>query len=92
MDLQTRKLELIQEFLKVQSEEVILKLEKILSKENKKYEEEGFKPMTVEEFNARIDQSMEDSKNGRLIEASELKAKIDQWDWGYIGLNLLRRN
>ncbi|MAC95563.1 MAG: hypothetical protein CMC96_08675 [Flavobacteriales bacterium] len=80
MDLQTRKLELIQEFLKVQSEEVILKLEKILSKENKKYEEEGFKPMTVEEFNARIDQSMEDSKNGRLIEASELKAKIDQWD------------
>lgn len=80
MDLQTRKLELIQEFLKIQSEEVILKLEKILSKENKKYEEEGFKPMTVEEFNARIDQSMEDSKNGRLIEASELKAKIDQWD------------
>ncbi|CAH8289837.1 hypothetical protein EV196_107213 [Mariniflexile fucanivorans] len=80
MDLKTRKLELIQEFLKIQSEEVILQLEKILKKENKNSENEDFKPMTIEEFNSRIDQSMEDSKNGRLIEASELKAKIDKWN------------
>lgn len=79
MDLQTRKLELIQEFLKIQSEEVISRLEKILKKENKKAEQEDFKPMSMEEFNSRIDQSMEDSKNGKLIEASELKAKIDTW-------------
>lgn len=77
MDLQTRKLEFIQEFLKIQSEDVSLRLEKILRKENKISENEDFKPMTIEEFNSRIDQSMEDSKNGRLIEASELKAKID---------------
>jgi len=32
MDLQTRKLELIQEFLKIQSEDVILRLEKVLRK------------------------------------------------------------
>lgn len=80
MDLQTRKLELIQEFLKVQSEDVISRLEKILKKENTKPEQEGLNPMTIEKFNARIDQSMEDSKNGRLIEASELKAKIDKWN------------
>ena len=80
MDLQTRKLELIQEFLKIQSEDVISRLEKILRKENKTLENEGFKPMTIEEFNSRIDQSMDDSKNGRLIEASELKAKIDKWN------------
>ncbi|SDB52325.1 hypothetical protein SAMN03097699_1895 [Flavobacteriaceae bacterium MAR_2010_188] len=80
MDLQTRKLELIQEFLKIQSEDVISRLEKILRKENKISENENFKPMTIEEFNSRIDQSMEDSKNGRLIEASELKAKIDKWN------------
>ena len=79
MDLQTRKLELIKEFLKIQSEDVISRLEKILRKENEISENEDFKPMTIEEFNSRIDQSMEDSKNGRLIEASELKAKIDQW-------------
>lgn len=80
MDLQTRKLELIQEFLKIESEEVISRLEKILKKENKISENEDFKPMTIEKFNSRIDQSMEDSKNGRLIEASELKAKIDKWN------------
>jgi len=35
--------------------------------------------MTIEEFNLRIDKSMEDSKNGKLIEASKLKAKIEKW-------------
>jgi predicted transcriptional regulator len=79
MDLQTRKLELIQEFLKIQSVEIITRLEKILKKESQKTAEEEFKPMTIEEFNARIDQSMEDSKNGRLVGESELKAKIDKW-------------
>ncbi|KAB1069830.1 hypothetical protein F6U93_03195 [Tamlana haliotis] len=80
MDLQTRKLELIQEFLKVQSEDVISRLEKILRKENLKNDNKDFKPMTIEEFNSRIDKSMEDSASGRLIESSELKAKIDKWN------------
>ncbi|GGW50258.1 hypothetical protein [Arenibacter certesii] len=80
MDLQTRKLEFIREFLKIQSKEVISRLEKILKKENQKSGYEDLRPMTIEEFNSRIDQSMEDSKNGRLIEASELKAKIDIWN------------
>jgi chemotaxis protein CheY-P-specific phosphatase CheC len=80
MDLQTRKLELIQEFLNIQSEDVISRLEKILNKENKKLRHEDFKPMTIDEFNSRIDQSMEDSKNDRLIDASELEAKIDKWN------------
>ncbi|MFO7719444.1 MAG: hypothetical protein R6W85_03270 [Gillisia sp.] len=80
MDLQTRKLELIQEFLKVQSEEVISRLEKIIKSESEKSEQEHFKPMTIEEFNSRIDQSLEDSEKGRLIEAKEFKAKIDKWN------------
>ncbi len=80
MDLQSRKLELIQEFLKVQSEDVIIRLEKILKKENKNSENSDFKPMTIEEFNSRIDKSMNDSRNGKLIESSELKAEIDKWN------------
>ncbi len=36
--------------------------------------------MTIEKFNSRIDKSMEDSINGRIIESSELKAKIDKWN------------
>ncbi|WP_147676071.1 hypothetical protein [Algibacter pacificus] len=80
MDLQTRKLEFIQEFLKIQSEDVISRLEKILKKENKNSDNGDLKPMTIEEFNSRIDTSMEDSENGRLTESSELKANIDKWN------------
>lgn len=79
MDLEARKIEFIQEFLKVQSEDVINRLEKILRKANKDYNKEEFEPMTIEEFNERIDKSMEDSKNGRLTKAGDLKAKMQKW-------------
>ena len=79
MDLQTRKIEFVQEFLKVQSEEVIAKLEKILRKEIKSPEKDIIKPMSVEELNARIDKSISDSENGRLTKASDLKANVEKW-------------
>lgn len=80
MDLQSRKIQFVQEFLKLQSEEVVLRLEKLLRQETTSAMENEFKPMTMEEFNDRIDKSMEDSKNGRLIKATDLKAKIDKWN------------
>lgn len=36
--------------------------------------------MTMEQFNQEIDQALIDAKEGRLIEASDLKTKIDSWD------------
>lgn len=80
MDLQTRKIAFVQEFLKVQSEEIILRLEKLLHNENNSSSKVEFKPMTMSEFNSRIDQSMKDSKNGRLTKAEDLKTKIDKWN------------
>ena len=80
MDMQTRKIEFIQEFLKVQNEEVIHRLEKILQKESETSEKENFEAMTIDELNERIDKSMEDSQNGRLIKATDLKAKMEKWD------------
>ena len=79
MDMQTRKIEFIQEFLKVQNEDVIHRLEKILQKESETSEKENFEPMTIDELNERIDKSMEDSQNGRLIKATDLKAKMEKW-------------
>lgn len=75
MDIQTRKLEFIQEFLKVQSEELISRLEKLLKSSN----DDEFSPFTVEEFNERIKQSMEDSKNENIIESEDLLSEIKQW-------------
>ena len=36
--------------------------------------------MTLGESNDRIDKSMDDSKNKKLISASDLKAKMDKWN------------
>lgn len=80
MDLQTRKISFVQEFLSIQSEEVISRLEKYLKKEKISMEEKAFKPMTIEELNRRIDQSEQDSINGRLTEMNDFLAEIEKWD------------
>ena len=77
MDLQTRKIEFIQAFLKLQSEEVISHFEKLLQKESKI--DSDIKPMTMKEFNKRIEKSTEDSKNGNLTDNSKLISEIEKW-------------
>lgn len=75
MDIQTRKIQFVQSFLKLQSEEVILKLEKILKKNQVDEMLEDFKPFSIEELNNRISQSESDFKNGDYKTTSELLAK-----------------
>ena len=45
------------------NKKIINKLEKLLHKRKTKLIEKNFKPMTMEQYNAKIDQAMEDSKN-----------------------------
>jgi len=80
MNIEARKIEFIQEFLKLQSEEAISKLEKILQKEKKASDNEGIDAMSAKELNGRIDASVEDSKNGRLTNANDLLAEIEEWN------------
>jgi hypothetical protein len=77
MDLQTRKLNFIQHFIKLESEEAISYYEKLLQKETQNNTE--LKPMTMKEFQKRMDQSSEDSQNRRLIENSKLISEIKKW-------------
>lgn len=77
MNIEARKIEFIKEFLELESEEAISKLEKILKKEKSSHKET--EPMSVKEFNKRIDKSMKDSENGRLTEAKDLLADIEKW-------------
>ena len=74
MDIQTRKLEFIQEFVKIQSEELISRLERIL-----KSNDDNFEPFSLEEFNSRIDHSLQDSKKDRVTESDELLSEIKEW-------------
>ena len=79
MDLQTRKLTFVKEFLNIQSEDIVDRFEKMLKKEKKRSIEKNFDPMTLDEFNKRIDQSMLDSSNGKLTNIDELIKEIEGW-------------
>jgi len=71
MNIQARKIEFVQEFLKLQSEDIISSLEKFLRMEK----EMSVKPMTTKELNKRIELSESDFENGNYKSNSELKAK-----------------
>lgn len=75
MNLEARKIEFVQEFLKLQSEEAVSRLEKILKKEKNAIDERIFEPMTQEELDKRIDKSESDFQNNRFKNSSELLAK-----------------
>jgi hypothetical protein len=77
MNLEARKIEFIKEFLKLQSEEAVSRLEKILRKEKNASDERVFEPMTQEELNKRIDKSESDFRNNRFKNSSELLAKYE---------------
>lgn len=79
MDIQTRKLSFIQEFLRVQNEDIISGLEDMLKDRKAQLYEESLQPMSIEHFNADIDQSLEDSKYDRGISARDLKKEIEKW-------------
>ncbi len=79
MDLQTKKINFIQEFLRVNSEELINKLDNLLHSEKQRIYEQDLKPMSIESFNAAIDQSEEDVENGRVVNARELRKDIEEW-------------
>jgi hypothetical protein len=74
MDLQTRKIEFVQEFLKLQSEEVISQFETLLKKKSSK-NESVLKPMSMKELNSRIDKSEQDFKTGKFKTSSQLLEK-----------------
>mgnify|MGYP000096472860 CR=1 FL=1 len=80
MNIEARKIEFVQEFFKLQSEKAISKFEKLLKKEKEQNSIDNVEPMTSVELNARIDKSLQDSKNGKLTEANDLLAEIEKWN------------
>ncbi len=80
MNLQTRKLNFVQEFLQLSNEEIIDKLETILKQERKKYFEKSIKPMSLEKFNSMMDKAEKDAREGKVTEAKVLKKAIKSWD------------
>lgn len=78
MDIQTRKIEFIKEFLLLQSEKTISLLERVLKSESKN-SSVGIEPMTIEQYHVRINKSIEDSQKGNVIEVDNLISEIEKW-------------
>lgn len=79
MDLQTRKLTFVREFLNIQNEDIVDRFEKMLKKEKSRSIENDIQPMALDEFYKRIDQSMLDSKHGKLTDIDKLIKEIEEW-------------
>lgn len=78
MDMQTRKIEFIQAFLKLESEEVISQFENLLIKKSaSEIDDQSVERMSIAELNERIDQSETDFKNGNYKNTSELLKKYN---------------
>ncbi len=77
MNIETRKIEFVQAFLNLQSEELISQFEKLLKKS--KQAEKELKPFTIEELNERIAKSEEDFENGRFKTQEELEKISSNW-------------
>ena len=73
MNIESRKIEFVQAFLNLQSEELISQFENLLKKAKKS--ERDLKPFTDEELQERITKSEEDFKNGRFKTQEEFLSK-----------------
>ncbi len=83
MDIQTRKLNFIQEILILRNEKLISKLESLLKKEKSKDEIVGFtiegKPMTKETYIRDIDEARLQMKEGEHLSQEELEKQSENW-------------
>ena len=79
MDIQTRKINFVQEFLRLRNTKLIEKLERILLEDKAKDYEANLKPISINNFNKMIDKSIEDVKHGNVINARDLKESVKKW-------------
>ncbi len=77
MNIESRKLLFIQEFLRIQNEEIVIGLEKTLKQWKLKQHKKELNPMNLEQFNNEIDHALIDSQKDNVAKATELR---DKWN------------
>jgi len=79
MNLEIRKLNFIQDFLRINNEKIVLLLEKILTEEKRKLYDKNLSPYTIEEFDKLIDKSEDDLKLKKFKSSKLLKSEAKAW-------------
>lgn len=80
MDLEARKISFVQEFLRLENEEIVSRLENLLHEQKVELLDQHMKPMGFDQFNKEIDQSLNDAAQSKIISAKDLKSKVQKWD------------
>jgi hypothetical protein len=79
MNIQSRKIQFIQEFLKYTDESALAKFEELLMQEKAKALEKEIYPMTLNDYEQRIAKSFNDVKNNKVKNARSMKNEIATW-------------
>ena len=79
MNIQARKLILIEEFLRISDVSTIEKLEYFIKIEKKYRHEKDLKPMSLKEFYEMIDHAILNKENDQTISHQDLKKKVKSW-------------
>ncbi len=79
MDLQIRKLHIIEAVVRLDNAVLLEKLEAVLQEERVRMLGMDYKPMDLEHYEQRVEEGIEDYKNDRVTTAKQLKEDIKQW-------------
>lgn len=80
MNLEARKISLVQEFLRIDNEKIINALENELHKIKSEDFDKNLKPMSLDKFNDEINKAVADADHNRITSITDLKNKIQKWD------------
>ena len=79
MDLQAKKLEFIEEYIRLADEKIILKLEKLLLSEKEKAVKSGLKTLTQPEMDKMLEESENDVLQGNILSHQSVKQEVLTW-------------
>jgi len=79
MDIQTKKLKLIEEFLSISDEKLLDYLDHLIQREKQKGYEASLKPMSLIGLRDMVEESINDYKNGDVISQEDFEKEVSKW-------------
>ena len=80
MDIRADKLWLIEHLIKIQDEVLLHRIKAFIENIIRRKQEEDLKPMSIETFYSRIEESEQALQRGEVITQDELREEINRWE------------
>ncbi len=79
MNIATKKMNFIREFMRISDESLIDKLEDFLKSERKKQVQKEITSISMDAFLEMIEKSEDDASKGKVTEGREVLNQIEKW-------------